>query len=1465
MLAHLHDPASQEYKKARRQYFKATKNRPPTSELGWNPFRAAEKRYKARFPPPDLSDVLDLALLDPSRADEIDQGVWRGSLESVEYIEAKSCHASPAYLIPCIPGLVLLPGFLAPSKQRQLVKWALCRHARQPNETNLDTHYHLPLCGLWNAYLESRNGSPPQLVLPKATNSSVDDPADRTSAGRRVLINNTPASPENYDIISQTPKPPAAPSPTVQPATPAELLHKLRWANIGWYYHWGTKQYDFTRGKGQVDDEIRDVCKAAVDGIDWEHVFRSLDTDWGQNDPSWMMWADAYEPDAGIVNFYQTKDTLMAHVDRSEVCATSPLVSISLGNAAIFLIGGQTRDSEPVPILLRSGDVLIMSGPVCRRAYHGVPRILEGTLPSLFDEDDDKDWESYKEYMQTTRININGVLVDLYVPRKCSATNRLITSKDHASIQINIADVDSSGRALTTSTSFALCGQVRSQGEADDSINRLATKAGPTQISAKERMVSHKMIVERIFLLDNIPGFVALVKREAANPTYLLAWIPESLLNERGTEEWDKFIRIEEKSMVDQEDDDVVLINLPSQRAESYAFSVPLTSIYSLLVHPPSLSSWYGSVGINLINGDTLPTLHFHDDESRSFTASSSPPSRHDPPTYPPSVHNPKPSYTWGGEDLLARLRSYAHILRSTLQPFLFLVDPSRADIETHTTQLFADNAVDDILAQSSYANSHSPVPAHRRPRPLSTPPNLPNPYSQRSSVLHRSLGSNSSSQNTTSQARMALLQSFSNITKATRHAAQNILSHPLAKPIIPHLPDPVRSLVNASGEWEWGSWVEKGGVGEFESARVYLARWARVVAEEGERARRREAQALPSSSLAEEDSSLGVFELLHTTANLPTPKPSRDPRNPVDEKTWEKWFGADGRPVVRIEEMKHEVFRRGISPKGKLRQKLWPFLLGVHAWDVTTEERDRAWAHKLKRYRELKGEWLGVPEVFDRPDVVEERHRIDVDCRRTDRTQPLFTVKNNDSQSEQKAQDGFVTISPNLSDIGAQSPSNEHIERLGGILLTYNFYEMELGYVQGMSDLGAPIYVVMDGDEEMTFWCFVGLMERMKQNFLRDQSGMRNQLMTLQQLIGVMDPELYRHLDKRDGLNLFFCFRWILIHFKREFPFDDVLRLWEVLWTDYYSNDFVLFVAFAVLESHRDMILRYLVEFDEILKYCNELSMTIELDSTLAQAEVLFLSFAQLVADIDHRNANERAAGSGDLRRRRSASEPTAANHTAVLPDNLRSLTYALSDPSKLPPSVLFSHTPSTLVIYDAFPKSTFHFLVLPRPSDALKASDLKDLWTLLKGDKERARGVVEALGEAARALRAEIEEEMLKRYGFKWDVWMGFHANPSMEHLHLHVISEDLCSSRLKNKRHYNSFHPKLGFFIHLTDVLEWFDAEPSYYTSIIRDHWEKEQLLKEPLACWKCGKEMKNMPTLKEHLQQEQDLRSQKSKSR
>lgn len=102
----LHDPSTKAYKKANRQYQKATKNRASDVENEWTPFRAAEKRYKARFPPPDLGDVLDIAILDPARADEVKQGGWTGSAHSVQYKNVTSSATSRfrAYMIPQIPG-----------------------------------------------------------------------------------------------------------------------------------------------------------------------------------------------------------------------------------------------------------------------------------------------------------------------------------------------------------------------------------------------------------------------------------------------------------------------------------------------------------------------------------------------------------------------------------------------------------------------------------------------------------------------------------------------------------------------------------------------------------------------------------------------------------------------------------------------------------------------------------------------------------------------------------------------------------------------------------------------------------------------------------------------------------------------------------------------------------------------------------------------------------------------------------------------------------------------------------------------------------------------------------------------------------------------------------------------------------------------------------------------------------------
>lgn len=99
----------------------------------------------------------------------------------------------------------------------------------------------------------------------------------------------------------------------------------------------------------------------------------------------------------------------------------------SFGQSAIFLIGGKSLDEEPLPILLHSGDIIIMSKEA-RLCYHGVPRIVESVNKTwhsefiekgrmiknpLFEEDilkrinDELSWELFEFYVSKSRINLN--------------------------------------------------------------------------------------------------------------------------------------------------------------------------------------------------------------------------------------------------------------------------------------------------------------------------------------------------------------------------------------------------------------------------------------------------------------------------------------------------------------------------------------------------------------------------------------------------------------------------------------------------------------------------------------------------------------------------------------------------------------------------------------------------------------------------------------------------------------------------------------------------------------------------------------------------------------------------------------------------------------------------------------------------------------------------------------------------
>jgi alkylated DNA repair protein (DNA oxidative demethylase) len=85
-------------------------------------------------------------------------------------------------------------------------------------------------------------------------------------------------------------------------------------------------------------------------------------------------------PEACLINLYDAAARMGAHQDKDEAALDAPVLSISLGAAAQFAIGGVDRGGGTQKLLLQSGDVLALGGPA-RLLFHGVDKVFAGTSP----------------------------------------------------------------------------------------------------------------------------------------------------------------------------------------------------------------------------------------------------------------------------------------------------------------------------------------------------------------------------------------------------------------------------------------------------------------------------------------------------------------------------------------------------------------------------------------------------------------------------------------------------------------------------------------------------------------------------------------------------------------------------------------------------------------------------------------------------------------------------------------------------------------------------------------------------------------------------------------------------------------------------------------------------------------------------------------------------------------------------
>ncbi|KAL8152568.1 hypothetical protein V2J09_010328 [Rumex salicifolius] len=287
----------------------------------------------------------------------------------------------------------------------------------------------------------------------------------------------------------------------------------------------------------------------------------------------------------------------------------------------------------------------------------------------------------------------------------------------------------------------------------------------------------------------------------------------------------------------------------------------------------------------------------------------------------------------------------------------------------------------------------------------------------------------------------------------------------------------------------------------------------------------------------------------------------------PLAHEEWATFLDSEGR-VMAPKELKKRIFYGGVSHE--LRKEVWPFLLGYYEYDSTIAEREYLRLMKKQEFETIKHQWqnISAQQAKRFTKFRERKGLIEKDVVRTDRSLPFYEGENN----------------PNVN-------------LLHDVLLTYSFYNFDLGYCQGMSDLLSPILYIME-DESEAFWCFTALMERLGPNFNSDQNGMHSQLFAMSKLVELLDGPLHSYLEKKDCLNYFFCFRWL--------EFEDTMRMWEVLWTHHLSEHLHLYVCVAILKRHRRKIIGERMDFDTLLKFINELSGHIDIESMLTDAEAL-------------------------------------------------------------------------------------------------------------------------------------------------------------------------------------------------------------------------------------------------------------------
>jgi len=250
-------------------------------------------------------------------------------------------YEGPLFGIKSHPGFIYVPQALSPSIQKHLAFKAVTEFCEPPHVTNID-------------------------LVPRKLRLEIDNDSEEPNGREKLTMWNLwkkesgGLSEKKRNVLSLSSRrkrdEKARNNRKISKPQYYRTFDKLSWASLGYHYDWTSREYR--------EGEISQVpLLLSVLGS----VFASLDETSNKN---------IFTSSAAIVNYYTTKSSMGGHHDDSELDLTKPVISISLGLPAVFLLGGKSQyDERVVPILLRPGDIMLLAGE-SRTCIHGMARVL---------------------------------------------------------------------------------------------------------------------------------------------------------------------------------------------------------------------------------------------------------------------------------------------------------------------------------------------------------------------------------------------------------------------------------------------------------------------------------------------------------------------------------------------------------------------------------------------------------------------------------------------------------------------------------------------------------------------------------------------------------------------------------------------------------------------------------------------------------------------------------------------------------------------------------------------------------------------------------------------------------------------------------------------------------------------------------------------------------------------------------